>query len=299
MFKKIENNFANHYVETQELPSGFVTNSSDLIKGYPKLQTLKELKAKQTEKYAVKALGCRVKTRDLVQTVNRWTEEFKLQFDVIMIGCMANNQRVLKFLKELPLLKLCSKPGFLFIWTTVDEIESLTTILNQNYGKKFRRSEELVFLPVNKNSIFYPQQDYSRLFENQQWNCWMCITGTVRRSNDQHLIHCNIDTDLQFENESLVSYNAVPNSVYKIAENFSNFNRRLHIIPYELGKTPIKLRHGWVILSPDVLLNNFNPLDYETQLQSKSLINYKNNQVQYLVGQTKEIEDLRPKSPGK
>lgn len=291
-----ENNYSNHYVKSDILPTSFVTNISNSLEGYPKLLRLRELKLVQIQQYSVKSYGSRIQPLDMVSRLTSLCDIYKLQFDVIMIGGISNTQKVLQLLRNIPLAKLCSKPGFLFVWTSRQQIEELSEILNQDYNKKFRRSEELVFLPMSKSSKYYPKQDIYSVFENQQLQCWMCITGTVRRSVDQHLIHCNIDTDLQFENHS--DSNIVPDQMYRIAENFSNFNRRLHIIPNKVEfNRYVKPRPGWVIISPDILLNNFNPLMYQRELQSKSLINYKNNQMQFLVGQTDEIEDLRPKSP--
>ena len=63
----------------------------------------------------------------------------------------------------------------------------------------------MIFLPIDDKSPYYPHDSGATevipLFERQQWHCWMCITGTVRRSTDNHLIHCNIDTDLQIESQ--------------------------------------------------------------------------------------------------
>lgn len=294
------------------------------MEGYPKLQKLKELKQKQVQAQATKPYGVRVDTNKIVPTLNKWVNEYALQFDVIMIGALVENQFLMPLLNLLPLYKLCAKPGFLFIWTTTANIKQLTGLLNgDKWNKKFRRSEELVFVPVDENSPYFPQgvndgfyQDGSNngnnqsLFSRKQWHCWMCITGTVRRSTDTDLIHCNVDTDLQMELRSSSPRehynNAVPEAIYRVAENFSNSNRRLHIVPCRTGyKLPVRMRKGWVIMLPDVLVDNFDPIEYETQLHAKSYVKYKSlssggNQKQvpqYLVSQTPEIESLRPKSP--
>ncbi|KAI5950749.1 KAR4 [Candida jiufengensis] len=323
-------NYNNHYIHTGEIATNFIRNVINPLDGYPKLQKLHQLKREQIAKHAVKPFGVRCPANEIVSTLNKWVDDYNLKFDVIMIGALVENQFVLPILEKLPLNKLCSKPGFLFIWATTQKIQELTILLNnENFNKKFRRSEELVFLPINETSPYYPNnsnitnQDFN-LFEKQQWHCWMCITGTVRRSIDNDLIHCNIDTDLQIENyENTLKRGreACPNQIYQVAENFSNSNRRLHIIPSTLGlDTHVKLRPGWVIIGPDVLLNNFDPIAYNDELNLKSVIKYKqninnnnnnksqsadgmviggssSNSVQYLVPQTDEIEELRPKSP--
>ncbi|KAI5966731.1 KAR4 [Candida pseudojiufengensis] len=322
-------NYNNNYIHTGQYATNFVRNVINPLDGYPKLQRLHQLKKEQIAKHATKPFGVRCPTNKIVSTLNQWIDEYDLKFDVIMIGALTENQFILPILEKLPLNKLCSKPGFLFIWSTSQKIKELTLLLNnENFNKKFRRSEELVFLPINEKSPYYPNSsdidDHKfNLFEKQQWHCWMCITGTVRRSTDNDLIHCNIDTDLQIENYQETSKRgkeACPNQMYQIAENFSNSNKRLHIIPSNLGPdTHVKLRPGWVIMGPDVMLNNFDPIKYNEQLSLKSFIKYKQNNntsingrnvgdelirngsngqsIQYLVPQTDEIEDLRPKSP--
>lgn len=308
--KKKENSeldYANNYVHLGVLPGTYISNVDNPTLGYPRLQKLKDLKREQIQKYAITPRGARVSPGAIVGTLNRWIHEHNLQFDVIMIGALVDNQFIRPLLELLPLHRLCAKPGFLFVWATSRKIQELTQILaGDQWNKKFRRSEELVFVAVDKMSPYYPGNDgYSdpdTLFENQQWHCWMCITGTVRRSTDSHLIHCNVDTDLQWESpKSADARNAVPETMYRVAENFSNSNRRLHIIPLRTGyNTPVRLRPGWVIMSPDVMVDNFNPLQYELELYAKSTVRFRNgghSGPQVLVPQTKEIEDLRPKSP--
>ncbi|EGV60504.1 regulatory protein [Yamadazyma tenuis] len=294
---KLENDYSNHYIHSGIVPNTYISNIDNPLEGYPKLQKLKELKQKQIEKHQIPPFGCKVKPKDMPAVITNWCTEKNLQFDVVMIGALST-ESVLPVLNQLPLAKLCAKPGFLFIWTTEKHILELSVFLNTKLNKKFRRSEELIFIPVNKNSNVFPEQTSDAVFQNQQWHCWMCITGTVRRSSDSHLIHCNVDTDLQFETSNSPVTSHIPDTIYKVAENFSNSNRRLHIIPYSMGYNLfVRSRPGWVIMSPDVLLDNFDPIKYESSLYSKSLINNKGNHVQYLVSQTQEIEELRPKSP--
>lgn len=308
----VENDYGNRYIHLGQSPLKYIRNVSNASEGYPKLQRLKMLKEEQVRTHRIKPFGCKVESGQIISTLNKWINQYNIQFDVIMIGALVENQFILPILMQLPLYKLINKPGFLFIWGTTDKIKELTTLLNSdNWNKKFRRLEELVFIPIDEQSPFFPGVDQTvdqSIFTKKQWHCWMCITGTVRRATDSHLIHCNIDTDLQIESprEMKSNNNAVPDAIYKVTENFSNLNRRLHIIPTKTGyNTPIKLRPGWVIMGPDVLLDNFDPQSFEQELYSKSNLVYKKinlgtkqkSVTQYLVSQTNEIEELRPKSP--
>ncbi|ODV58363.1 Kar4p ASCRUDRAFT_25904, partial [Ascoidea rubescens DSM 1968] len=291
------NDYSNNYIHSNIQPINYVRNIKNPVEGYPKLQKLFNLKNQQIKNFQTKPYGCRIEPLKMVSKLNEWINMHNLCFDVIMIGSLSENQFLINLIKELPIDKLCSKPGFLFIWASNTKIKELSVLLNGNNGnawsKKFRRSEELVFVPINKNSKFYPKLDDLSLFERQQWHCWMCITGTVRRSVDGHLIHCNVDTDLKIENQDFRKITdeietCIPTHLYKVAENFSSATRRLHIIPGRVGyNSSVKVRPGWVIMSPDILLNNFNPEEYKRQIDSLG-----SN-----LPQDEEIENLRPKTP--
>ncbi|CCF57667.1 hypothetical protein KAFR_0D00210 [Kazachstania africana CBS 2517] len=284
------NNYTNHYVHNGSFPQKHVSNIENTVDGYPKLQKLFQEKERQIANYATKPFGCKVNIDQIVPTLNKWIQKDHLCFDVVMIGCLTDNQFIYPILSQLPLDRLVSKPGFLFIWASAHKINELSKLLNTEiWAKKFRRSEELVFVPIDKNSPFYPglDQDDTSLMEKMQWHCWMCITGTVRRSTDGHLIHCNVDTDLSIETQGAQNV-AVPEHLYKVAENFSTATRRLHIIPARTGwETPVKLRSGWVIMSPDIMLDNFNPKKYRGEI----------SRIGCNVPLKNEIEVLRPKSP--
>jgi hypothetical protein len=287
-----DNDYTSNYIHTGELPVNFVRNVKNPVEGYPKLQRLFHLKENQTEKYSSAPYGARVDIENIVPTLNRWIVKEKLTFDVIMIGGLTENQFIYPLLSQIPLERLCSRPGFLFIWASAQQINELTRLLNTDgWAKKFRRSEELVFVPVKKDSPYYPSnmsRDENAMFESIQWHCWMCITGTVRRSTDGHLIHCNVDTDLKIENEEENPNQVVPNHIYKVAEYFSSATRRLHIIPARSGfNHPVRPRRGWVIMSPDILLDNFEPSRYKNEILNIGLN----------VPQDQDIESIRPKSP--
>lgn len=272
------------------MPHQHVTNIDNTVEGYPKLQKLFKAKEEQISEYATTPFGCKVDINQIVPTLNHWIQQEDLAFDVVMVGCLTDNQFIYPILTQLPLDKLLTKPGFLFIWASVHKINELSRLLNsQVWAKKFRRSEELVFVPVDKNSPFYPglDTDDDDLLDKMQWHCWMCITGTVRRSTDGHLIHCNVDTDLSIEARDSQN-GAVPSHLYRVAENFSTATRRLHIIPARTGfENPVRLRPGWVIMSPDVMLDNFDAKKYKNQI----------GEIGSNIPTNSEVEMLRPKSP--
>lgn len=287
-----KNDYSNNYIHSGKLPFKYIRNAKQQVEGYPKLQKLYKLKEQQVAKYSTRPYGARVKTEDMAKTLNSWVYNHELQFDVIMIGALTENQLIYPLLTKLPIDKLCAKPGFLFIWASTQKISELSTLMNDSntWSKKFRRSEELVFIPIDKTSVYYPKDSNipeEQLLEEVQWHCWMCITGTVRRSSDRNLIHCNVNTDLSLEN-STTGNSAVPSQIYKVVENFSSSTRRLHIIPTSTGlQKHVSVRPGWVVMSPDVILDNFEPDRYKKDLDT----------IGTKIPYNEEIEQLRPKTP--
>lgn len=283
------NDYSNNYIHSIEKPIKFIRNIENPLIGYPKLNKLIELKSKAIKTFKIKPFGKTLQINQMLPFLNKLVN-YQLKFDIIIIGSITENQFIMPFLINLPLSKLCSKPGFLFIWASSSQINELSSLLNNStYSNwsNFRKSEELVFIPVN-NKILNSNND--SLFDNNQYHCWMCITGTVRRSIDNHLIHCNIDTDLKIEDEKDSSNNSIPEFIYKIAENFSSGNKRLHILPSKTGyKNYVKPRDGWFIISPDIMLDNFTVNEYQDEI----------NKVGSNVKYDDEIEKLRPKSPKK
>lgn len=286
-----KNDYANHYIHSGVLPVKYIRNAKHQVEGYPKLERLYRLKEERVRQYATSPMAARIPAEKLVATLNEWVA-CHIQFDVIMLGALSNNQLLFPLLSQLPLDKLCAKPGFLFIWASTEQISQLSTLLDNNsiWARRFRRAEELIFVPVDKNSPYCGggrEIPEDQIFQDIQWHCWMCITGTVRRSTDSDLIHCNVNTDLSLENDNTGNA-AVPSQLYKVAENFSNSTRRLHIIPSPTGlDMPVKLRPGWVIASPDAMIDNFDPRLYRSEIM----------RVGPKIPADPEVEMLRPKTP--
>ncbi|CAN3355473.1 karyogamy protein Kar4p [Diutina catenulata] len=306
-----DNDYTNHYITTGEQPVSFVTNIEAPLAGYPKLEQLHQLKTDQINTHATPAFGCRVETASINATLEKWVGG-GVRFDVVMVGALVEGQFVPSFLRLLPLAKILAKPGYFFIWATTPQIRELSEVLNSpNFAGKFRRSEELVFMPINPQSTFHPGGDgwdnvhsvgREPLLQQTHWHCWMCITGTVRRRDHGQLIHCNVDTDLQLDLS--IGSGCVPDAIYRVAENFSNSTRRLHIVPTRVGYNHyIKMRRGWVLMGPDVPIDNFTPAKYLASVKSASVVKDlpatagSGKQTHYLVPTTVEIDNLRPKTP--
>lgn len=61
----------------------------------------------------------------------------------------------------------------------------------------FRRCEDIVWVKTNvKNPGKTQHQDQKAILQNTKEHCLMGIKGTVRRNQDGHFIHANIDLDV-------------------------------------------------------------------------------------------------------
>ena len=82
----------------------------------------------------------------------------------------------------------------------------------------------------------------------------MGIKGTVRRSQDGHIIHSNVDTDIIVTEEPKYGSDRKPEELYSIIEHFALGRRRL-----ELFGEDHNVRPGWVTVGLSLSASNFSP----------------------------------------
>ena len=127
----VDLDYANNYVHSGTLHVTYISKEENATQGYPRLQKLKDLKKDQILKHAITPCGARVRSQDIVSTLHTWIHEYNLQFDVVMIGALVDNQFIRPILEQLPLHRLCAKPGFLFVWATSRKIQELSKIITR------------------------------------------------------------------------------------------------------------------------------------------------------------------------
>lgn len=107
-----------------------------------------------------------------------------------------------------------------------------------------RRCEDIVWLKTNRS---HPQNDLTTkptsLFTSSVEHCLMGIKGTVRRSTDSWIAHCNVDTDVIVWEGDALDRDLKPPELHALIEQFCNGTRRLH-----LYASPHSLRRGWLSL---------------------------------------------------
>ncbi|KAA8914784.1 hypothetical protein TRICI_002818 [Trichomonascus ciferrii] len=284
------NDYCDHYLRSGVLPQSHIRNIVEPLTGYPKLQRLHELKQTHNRKHAGKAFGRRVAPEDMAEELFKWTNQSgNLNFDVVMVNGCLDNYPDYDTLVNLPIQKITPRPSILLLWVPGPALELGRAVL-EHWG--FRRSEDIVYFVTDRQSLHFPQgpaKSPKDAITKSTWHCLMGLKGTLRRSEDSDLINCNIDTDVILET-SAERPNVVPEAIYHTIENFALMNRRIHIIPsYSTFEKPVRPRPGWVIMSPDILLDNFDPQSYTHQA----------NSLGYRVPVDPEIDSLRPKTPPK
>ncbi|BGP57925.1 regulatory protein [Rhodotorula sphaerocarpa] len=174
-------------------------------------------------------------------------------------------------LAALDLARVAANPGFVWLWVGsgqsrldlgdgdggegADETTGADTTATDGIGLEqgrellstwgYRRCEDIVWLKTNKRD---PEADLTReptsLFTPTIEHCLMGIRGTVRRSTDSFLVHCNVDTDVLVWEGDEQDPALKPPELQSLIENFCLGTRRLH-----LYGSPHSLRRGWLTLS--------------------------------------------------
>lgn len=283
-FKKIQRqpNFGNdynlYYLLTGEFPQNHVLNIEEPFAGYPKLKKLHELKAKHNLHHAHPAMGEQCTMKDLPDKLKSWASD-NMHFDVVMVhGCISPTPS-LAALKSIPVAEITPRPSLVFLWVPTSRLDDGRKAL-EHWG--FRRSEDIVYFVSSKDSIHMPPPNPNQLLKSTTWHCLMGLKGTLRRSTDSNLINCNVDIDSIIERPNQRP-NVVPEDIYELIENFSLMARRVHILPTPSPlHLPVRLRPGWLIVSPDSLISNVD--------------------AEYFRGNPRvpvdpEIDMLRPKTP--
>ncbi|GAO47138.1 MT-A70-domain-containing protein [Saitoella complicata NRRL Y-17804] len=278
----IINDYSLHFVQTSHRPQSYIRNATleSRFEGYPKLARLARLKQKLVEERAHPPMSLRwdEQGEDLrdVLGVRRG-----VRFDVVVIDATSPEHHP-EQLFHLPVPDLISTPSFLYIWVNTPCLETGRQLLT-HWG--FRRAEDVVWCKTTPDPTSDSQPWESGPFVSSKVHCLMGIKGTVRRSTDTHLIHCNVDTDTILAPSPPPSTpHAKPTELYHIIENFCLGRRRL-----EIFATDASLRRGWVSVGREMTRTTW---DVERWLEG--LVEGGTGSV---VGFDGEIEMLRPKSP--
>ncbi|GAA5892708.1 hypothetical protein JCM8208_005890 [Rhodotorula glutinis] len=135
----------------------------------------------------------------------------------------------------------------------------------------YRRCEDIVWLKTNRRD---PESELVKepvsLFNPTLEHCLMGIRGTVRRSTDSFLVHCNVDTDVIVWEGDPLDPDLKPPELQSLIENFCLGTRRLH-----LYGSPHALRRGWLTVGAHAgdetysAASNVRPVEGEGELEEQ------------------------------
>lgn len=324
-----KNDYSLHFVNTGQRPHNSIRDSEYRtgFDEYPRLNQLIRLKDEVVQATATPPMyiRCDLKTTDLATTLGS-------KFDVILIDppweeyvrrCpgIKRDSWSIPEIANLKIETISENPSFVFLWVGSSEGLDVGRMLLRKWG--YRRCEDIIWVKTNRQDSASTKQIHAltstehNVFQHTKEHCLMGIKGTVRRSQDGHLINANIDTDIIISEEPLHGSTAKPQEFYSIIEHFSLGRRRL-----ELFGTDQNIRRGWVTLGKEISCSNFDRAQYLRFFQTPPQFTASYNRTLYgtllsgggggttaaddddslkqfahLTGSTLEIESLRPKSP--
>jgi len=327
-----QNDYSQYAVDTRKRPQNFIREMPhhSRLSEYPKLRKLMTAKNEALRQSSIATppfyVHADLKHFDLTA--------LQTKFDVILVdppwrlyhdrcpGALPDEDRTPWTVEEMARLRIydvAENPSFLFLWcgsgTTLNDGRQLL----KKWG--YKRCEVIVWLKTNKKSQielsagldggdlkefmlesherkengggFVVQNEYDgrsyadSLFVRSYEHCLMGIRGQVRRSTDGHLIHANVDTDVIITESAPYGSTMKPKEIYDIIERFCMGRKRL-----ELFGRRHNLRPGWVTVGNDEGIprnSNYDSLYYNALFTPPNGARY--------VATSKEIENLRPKSP--
>ncbi|XP_003389688.1 PREDICTED: methyltransferase-like protein 14 homolog [Amphimedon queenslandica] len=286
------NDYSQHFVDTGQRPQNFIrdTGMNQRFEEYPKLKELIRLKDKQIKDGAIPPVYYKVDLSSFDLT------SLDAKFDVILIDPpLEEYQRRTTGItypwqpwdfEEIMNLKIedVSAPrSFVFLWCGSCEGLDLGRECLKKWG--FRRCEDICWVKTNMNDPGNTTHlEQKSIFQHTKEHCLMGIKGTVRRNQDGHFIHANIDLDIIISEEPEMGNNDKPEEIFHIIEHFCLGRKRLHLFGNDATVRP-----GWLTLGPNLSSSNYHKESY--------LANFTDESGGPLLKFDETIETLRPKTP--
>lgn len=286
------NDYSQHFVDTGQRPQNFIrdTGMDERFEEYPKLKELIRLKDEQIRKGSYPPVY--LKVDDLAKFE---LSSLGAKFDVILIEPpLEEYQRRasgitfswepwdFEDIMNLKIEEIASPRSFVFIWCGSCEGLDLGRECLKKWG--FRRCEDICWVKTNcSNPGNAHHREPKAIMQNSKEHCLMGIKGTVRRNQDGHFIHANIDLDIIITEEPPISNLEKPEEIFHIIEHFCLGRRRLHLFGSDAT-----IRPGWLTVGQNLSSSNFHKETYLSLFEEEngSLLKF-----------DEEIDALRPKTP--
>lgn len=306
------NDYCQHFVDTGRRPQNFLRDAhmtdKDRFSEYPKLRDLVRLKDDQVKHFATPPMFLKADLKKLPLSV----ETFGTKFDVILIDppweeyarrAPGSSDEISVWpwqdVQALDIGSIADTPAFVFLWCGSAEGLDAGRHCLRSWG--FRRCEDICWIKTNKDPgrKYMLQQDPHNTLVHTKEHCLMGVRGNVRRNQDGHIIHANVDTDVIISDEPEYGSTTKPEEMYAVIEHFCLGQRRL-----ELFGEDHNIRPGWVTVGRDLTSSNFDRQEYTGRFRLPNGMPFvASNGVKppigapHLLPLNDVIEELRPRSP--
>ena len=286
------NDYSQHFVDTRQRPQNFIrdTGMDERFEEYPKLKELIRLKDEQIRRGAYPPVYLKV---DDLATFD--LTSLGAKFDVILIEPpLEEYQRRasginfswqpwdFEDIMNLKIEEIASPRSFVFIWCGSCEGLDLGRECLKKWG--YRRCEDICWVKTNcSNPGNAHHMEPRAILQNTKEHCLMGIKGTVRRNQDGHFIHANIDLDIIITEEPPIANLDKPKEIFHIIEHFCLGRRRLHLFGNDAS-----IRPGWLTVGPGLTSSNYHKETYTSLFEGDNGT---------LLKFDEEIDSLRPKTP--
>ena len=331
--KALRNDYSQHFVDTGKLPQNFIrdTTPDERFRGmyiiyivyiyiiyiyiyniyidYPKLKELIKRKTEVIKKRGTPAMCLKADLRSLdLSTLGKfdiilvdppWEGYWRRVAGLPVSSATGGSLRPWSFedIQNVRVDLLADSPSFLFVWAGSAEGLDEGRVLLKKWG--FRRCEDVIWVKSNmtnsESKMGYSQTlaNEDHLLYHSKEHCLVGIKGTVRRGQDSHFIHANIDTDIVVSEDPEFGSTEKPKELYDIIERFCLGRRRI-----ELFGGDNSVRQGWLTVGPNLSTHNYDGELYDSWFKgTESYPLAQGYQGGRYLGTTPEIDNLRPRSP--
>ncbi|KAJ1917135.1 N6-adenosine-methyltransferase subunit mettl14 [Tieghemiomyces parasiticus] len=304
----IGNDYASHFAQTRSRPQNYITDGDPATRfvEYPKLHELVRRKDALVAQRATPAMTLRTDLRqfplaslgprffDVIVIDPPWKEYYDRACGVAKGTEVGEDPDApppstpagepywtWEDMAKLAIPDVAASPSFVFLWVGDGEGLDQGRKLLLQWG--YRRCEDIVWVKTNKITKRAATRPPGSVLERTKEHCLMGIKGTARRSTDAHFIHCNVDTDVIVAEEFEPGSTRKPDELFDIIEHFCLGRRRLYLFGEDHNVRP-----GWVTAGLGLTTSTYDAEQYHSLFCGPS---------SHLLGQDREIDSLRPKSP--
>lgn len=293
-----KNDYNQYFVDISQRPQNFIRDPglTERFEEYPKLRELIRLKDDLITRTNIPPNPMYLKSPLKTQNGLDFPlhDQIGCEFDVILVepplheyqasnGVHFDEYFTWEQIKAIDVGSVAAQRSFIFLWCGSAEGLDKGRECLKKWG--FRRCEDICWIKTNKKAPEHNRNlESGAMLQRTKEHCLMGIKGTVRRSQDSHFIHTNIDIDLIITEEPDYGRPDKPEEIFHIIEHFCLGKRRLYLF----GRDST-IRPGWLTVGPELTQSLFDKNMLASAFEQDPSGNF--------TGSSDRIDMLRPKTP--